>query len=257
MDERRKKDTRGIKNGQPYDPGLKTFDSESLESDFFLDAGEDKKDRWSISWSDLMMTMFVLFTVLYVYQAGNRELRFGSGPGGNEVTEKGGGKVLEANVFSNPSDIYDYARQAIREEFTNVAASVDMVSDDAVRISIAGDILFDTGRAELRPEARDRLLQIAGILRDNTYTINVVGHTDSMPNHSLKYPTNWELSAARATTTARFLIETAGIEASRFFISAHAWHQPVKPNSNPINRRVNRRVEIILTKERPYLNTGF
>jgi chemotaxis protein MotB len=216
--------------------------------------GFEKKERWSVSWSDLMMTMFVLFTALYVYQVGNRELQFGSGPGVNEISENGAQEVLDTTILKSPSDIYDHARQAVMDEFTSASVDVDMVAGNAVRISIAGDLLFDTGQADLLPLAKERLLQVAALLQDNTYIINVVGHTDSMPNHSKKFPTNWELSSARATETVRFLIETAGIGADRFFISAHAWHQPVRPNTSTFNRRMNRRVEIILMKERPFLN---
>jgi len=221
--------------------------------------GEDilqKQDKWSVSWSDLMMTMFVLFTVLYVYQSGNRRLILDDGPGTHAISETGSGKVADVNALHNPSDIYDRARQAFMDELVNDAVGVDMVSDKAVRISIAGDILFDTGLAELRPQARERLWQIASVLRGNNYIINVSGHTDSMPNHSEKYPTNWELSAARAARTARFLIEKTGISEERFFITAHSWHQPVRSNDSLTSRRLNRRVEIILMKERPYLTSS-
>jgi chemotaxis protein MotB len=215
-----------------------------------------KRDRWSVSWADLMMTMFVLFTVLYAYQAGNRRLVLDDGPGVNTISESGSSQVAEVNTLYNPTDIYDKAKEAFLDEFVDDSVGVDMVSDQAVRISIAGDILFETGMAELLPQARERLWQIASVLRDNNYIINVSGHTDSMPNYSAKYPTNWELSAARATQTARFLMEKAGVPAERFFISAHAWHQPVRPNNSIMNRRQNRRVEIILMKERPYLKSA-
>ena len=215
-----------------------------------------KSDKWSVSWADLMMTMFVLFTVLYVYQSGNRRLIMDDGPGSHAISETGSGRVANLNALHNPSDIYDRAKEAFLDELVDDTVGVDMVSDQAVRISIAGDILFDTGLAELRPQARERLWQIASVLRDNNYIINVSGHTDSMPNYSEKYPSNWELSAARAARTARFLIEKTGIPENRFFISAHSWHQPVRANDSIMNRRENRRVEIILMKERPYLKSS-
>ncbi|WDP90534.1 MAG: flagellar motor protein MotB [Desulfobacter sp.] len=224
--------------------------------DLAAEAGVVKQDKWSVSWADLMMTMFVLFTVLYAYQAGNRRLVLDDGPGVHSISESGAGRVADLNALHNPTDIYDRAREAFLDEFVNDSVGVDMVSDRAVRISIAGDILFDTGMSELRPQARERLRQIAPVLRDSNYIINVSGHTDAMPNYSEKYPTNWELSAARATETARFLIEKEGIPEERFFISAHSWHQPVQPNNSMMNRRQNRRVEIILMKERPYLKSA-
>ncbi len=217
------------------------------------DEALNRQNKWSVSWADLMMTMFVLFAVLYAYQVGNQRLVLGDGPGRNTFSESGASQVADINALQNPADIYDQAKSAILDEFVDESVGVDMVADQAVRISIAGDILFDTGKATLLPQARERLWQIASVLRGNNYIINVSGHTDAMPSYSAKYPTNWELSAARATNTARFLIEKGGVSEDRFFISAHAWHQPVRPNTSIMNRRQNRRVEIILMKTRPYL----
>lgn len=211
-----------------------------------------KKEKWSISWSDLMMTMFILFVVLYVYQAGNRELEFGSGPGKATISDTGSGGIVDTDTRQRPSDIYNYTRKAVEDEFVDDTASVDMIEDRAVRIALAGDLFFDVGEAELKQEAVERLRQVAGILRENSYAINVVGHTDSMPNHSASYPTNWELSTARACRAARFLIEEAGVSADRLFVSGHSMHQPIAPNTNASNRKLNRRVEIILIKERPF-----
>lgn len=207
--------------------------------------------NWAVSWSDLMMTMFVLFTVLYVYQAGNRELRFGRGPGVSGLGDEGGGGVAQITLDETPSSLYDRTRQTVMDEFASGNVTVDMVREEAVRITIAGDILFDAGKAYLKPEARERLMQIALIIQKNRYAVNVVGHTDSMPNHSAQYPTNWELSSDRAVRTARFLIEQAGVDPERVFISAYAWHKPVRPNISSADRRLNRRVEIILVKQRP------
>lgn len=243
-------------SASPYTGFFMSPEFDPYKTDLMSEGYVQKRDRWSVSWSDLMMTMFILFAVLYVYQAGNRRLILGDGIGAHDISQSGAGRVANLNALHNPTDIYDRAKQAFLDEFVDNSVGVDMVADNAVRISIAGDILFDTGRADLLPQARERLLQIASILRENTYIINVSGHTDSMPNYSDEYPTNWELSAARATRTARFLIETAGIPEARFFVSAHSWHQPIRSNDSAVNRRLNRRVEIILMKERPYLNSS-
>jgi len=209
------------------------------------------KGIWAVSWSDLMMTMFVLFTVLYVYQSGNRHLRFDQGPGISDLGDAGGGPVANLTLDNSPSGFYDRTRQAVMDEFASGTVSVDMVEDKAVRITIAGDILFDQGRAHLKPAARERLMQIAAVIQSNTYAVNVVGHTDSLPNHSAEFPTNWELSAGRAVRTARFLIEHAGVDPERVSVSAHAWHKPVRSNTTRAHRRLNRRVDIILVKQRP------
>ncbi len=224
-----------------------------FSEDIFDCSHEEKKEHWSISWSDLMMTMFIFFVMMYIYQAGNRDLKFGEGPGIKNLSDSGSGLVNEMDLAEKKSDIFTQAQNRFRaDEFIESEVSVDLVKDKAVRITLAGDFFFDVGRADLKTESRWRLHQIADILKENSFIINVVGHTDSMPNHSAMFPTNWELSAARACRVARFLIEHEGIKEERFFVSAHSWHQPVVPNNNAQNRSLNRRVEIILMKEMPY-----
>ncbi|OPZ02827.1 MAG: putative lipoprotein YiaD precursor [candidate division BRC1 bacterium ADurb.BinA364] len=120
-----------------------------------------------------------------------------------------------------------------------------------MRIVLTGDVLFDTGQADLRPAARQSLRTIAEILRRTPYVVNVVGHTDNVPMSSPRYPSNWELSTARACQVARFLIDEMGLPGDRFFVSGHSYFQPVKPNDTASNRAANRRVEIIITKDRP------
>ena len=129
--------------------------------------------------------------------------------------------------------------------------SVELEPDKAVRIILPGDLLFDTGQAELKPSALGALGEVADALRITDYRVNVVGHTDSVPMHSEKFATNWELSAIRACAVARFLIEKTGLSPKRFYVSGHSYFQPLKPNDTPRNRSANRRVAIILTQKHP------
>ncbi|MDY0219603.1 MAG: OmpA family protein [Desulfobacterium sp.] len=229
-----------------YCKGLDPF-----EIDPFLSIPSPRRGGWSVSWSDLMMTMFILFVVMYVYQAGSRELEFGPGPGISKVADSGTGRIVGQNIDEFPSDIFIQTRQAVLDEFVDGDARVDLVADKAVRISLAGDLFFDRGNADLKLEARWQLRQIGKILQKNSFVVNVVGHTDDMPNHSELYPTNWELSTARACRVARFLIKDAQLSEKRFFVSGHSWLQPLVPNTTAYNRSLNRRVEIILIKEMP------
>ena len=222
-----------------------------FEIDPLLSIPSPRRGGWSVSWSDLMMTMFILFVVMYVYQVGSRELEFGPGPGTNRVGDSGADKIVGQNIDEYPSDIFSQTRQAVLDEFVDGDARVDLVADKAVRISLAGDLFFDLGKADLKPQAQWQLRQIGKILQKNSFVVNVVGHTDDMPNHSELYPTNWELSTARASRVARFLIEEAQLSEKRFFVSGHAWLQPLVPNTTAYNRSLNRRVEIILIKEMP------
>lgn len=211
---------------------------------------EKHSHRWSVSWADLMMTMFIFFAVMFLYQVGDKEIKFGFGPGKTTLSDQGSGMVTDLNTQREPVDIFDQTHQAIQEVMINEKITIDLVDDKAVRIILASDLLFDLGSAAIKPGAKYQLDQIAKALNENDYVINVVGHTDDIPTHSDLYPTNWELSSQRAVVVARYLIETRGVDQQRIFISAHAFHQPFRPNDSAYNRSLNRRVELILTKRK-------
>ncbi len=213
---------------------------------------EKRNNKWSISWADLMMTMFIFFVVMYVYQTGNRDLLFGEGPVKIQFSDTGSHEVLNIGVDPNPSQVYDQTKQAISEVLVTEPDSVELMNDGAVRIVLAGDLFFDPGKADLKVSARYQLNQIARVLNNNDLAINVIGHTDDIPSTSEQFPTNWELSSKRAVMVARYLTEVSKVDQERVFISAHSSHQPVRTNDTAYNRRLNRRVEIILMKQKPY-----
>ena len=248
----------------------------SVHDDSLLDTFERSRmptaPHWTVAWSDLMMTMFIFFVVLYVYQSAHREPEFLGGRGidtemgsSRGFGDSGTGVLGEGGAGFNQQDspqpsmfkVYDLGKQVLEEELAQVA-SVDLVADKSVRIILTGDLLFNLGRAELKPRAKKSLQKIAGILIGNSYPVTVVGHTDITPIHSEQFPTNWELSVIRASKVTRFLTEEMGIPASRFTISGRAFYEPVLPNNSLSNKAANRRVEIIISKEPlPVMSVSF
>ena len=114
------------------------------------------------------------------------------------------------------------------------------------------DVLFNTGEAELRPEAREMLTQFAGILRSPEAAglrLMVVGHTDNErivgPDVRQQYPNNWHLSAGRALQVADFL-RACGVQESRMGVAGYGQFQPIAANSSTGTRQENRRVELFL-----------
>jgi chemotaxis protein MotB len=120
-----------------------------------------------------------------------------------------------------------------------------------MRIILTGDLLFNTGKADLSQTAKQSLQKVAAAIKDTPYMINVVGHTDNLPMKSESFNTNWELSVARASRVARFLIEETGMNPSQFEVSGYSSFRPLKPNTSAENRAINRRVEIIISKKLP------
>jgi chemotaxis protein MotB len=117
---------------------------------------------------------------------------------------------------------------------------------EGVVIRLSGSYLFDSGRAELKPNSFAVLDAIAAELRIAPNDIRVDGHTDSTPIESPRYPTNWELSAARALAVTRYLSETDGVRAGRLMAAGFGEFRPITDNDSREHRAQNRRVEIHL-----------
>jgi chemotaxis protein MotB len=113
---------------------------------------------------------------------------------------------------------------------------------------LTDDLLFASGQATLEAKANGLLGEIASLLNvDQTHPISVEGNTDNIPIHSALYPSNWELSTARASTVVRFLI-AHGVGATRLTASGNAEQRPYDSNATPAGRARNRRVEIVMRR---------
>lgn len=117
-------------------------------------------------------------------------------------------------------------------------------------ISLLTDkVLFDLGDAHIKPEMREVLNDVAGVLVNYPdRKITVEGHTDDLAIKTSKIPSNWELSALRATAVVKYLVTEKGLDPSRFSAAGYAEYQPLVPNINEANRRLNRRVDIVIMK---------
>ena len=119
-----------------------------------------------------------------------------------------------------------------------------------LKVNMVDEILFDSGKTTIKPQGVEVLERVGNILvtvRDRA--INIEGHTDNVPigaELGKRYPTNWELSAARATTVARYLQEKIGIDPGLLSATGYGEYQPVAPNESEEGRAKNRRIEIVL-----------
>jgi chemotaxis protein MotB len=116
-------------------------------------------------------------------------------------------------------------------------------------VDVVDKILFDSGKAEIKPEGMEVLSRVVDVLATATdKVIRVEGHTDNVPikgNLARRYPTNWELSSARALTVVRYL-EAQGLDPHILSAVAFGEHRPAAPNDTPEGRAKNRRIAIVL-----------
>ncbi|ABS21662.1 MULTISPECIES: OmpA family protein [Bacillus cereus group] len=120
--------------------------------------------------------------------------------------------------------------------------------DTGVSIVIVDNLIFDTGDANVKPEAKEIISRLAGFFQSVPNPIVVEGHTDSRPIRNAKFPSNWELSSARAANMIHHLIEVYEIDPNRLAAVGYADTKPVAPNDSPDNWAKNRRV-VIYVKE--------
>jgi chemotaxis protein MotB len=128
---------------------------------------------------------------------------------------------------------------------SNPPISVELQERGLV-IRVLQSTLFRSGQAELLPEAKNTLGKIAEQIGDVPNQIRVEGYTDSLPIATSRYPSNWELSAARAAAVVRFLITEHNISPERISALGYGAFRPLVPNDTPQHRALNRRVDIVI-----------
>jgi chemotaxis protein MotB len=116
-------------------------------------------------------------------------------------------------------------------------------------ISLSTDrIIFNRGKVALSPTATRILSPIADVLKKMPNQLRVEGHTCDLRIISDNYPSNWELSSARACSVVRYLVDKKSIPAARMSVSGYASYRPIVPNTNEENRAQNRRVDIVVLR---------
>jgi chemotaxis protein MotB len=216
--------------------------------------------HWSVPWSDLMMTMFILFTVLFVYASAKRDyLQAFHGHVSHEQVrdiKELGSRQAEVPVYDKPTRgalpdigperLYQMCKAAVDETGLD---DVQVKMDGAkVLISMHGPMLFDRTEAEIKPPAKNFLNSVASVIAKARYQVVVHGHTDNFPVSTPKYETNWELSAARACAVVRYLIEKKNANPALFTVAGHSMYKPASPNLTAEGKARNRRVEIELRR---------
>jgi chemotaxis protein MotB len=121
-----------------------------------------------------------------------------------------------------------------------------VIRDGRMLIALESDVLFDSGKIDLKPAGAAALAKLAPVLAgitDRKYL--VAGHTDNVPIKTAKFPSNWELSTARAVEVVRFMIAN-GMMPQQVAAAGYGEFDPVVPNDTPEHRTQNRRIEIVL-----------
>lgn len=227
----------------------------------------DNSERWMISYADFLTLLFTFFVVMYSVSAVNDgKYRVASESLIKAFTNARGDLIPRIEVLPYTSksqkakkEVRDEAKpkEADREKTEKMLGDIADVMEPLVRsgkvrivqtprglsIEVSDSILFSPGQANLGSYAEQAMLAVAAVIADADFPVVIEGHTDDVPINTAQFPSNWELSAVRATTVLRVFLK-AGVKATRLTAIGYSDQQPVESNGTVEGRARNRRVNI-------------
>ncbi|MCL2391426.1 MAG: OmpA family protein [Oscillospiraceae bacterium] len=249
------------------------------------DEQEERTDGWMTTYADmvtLLMTFFVLMfaisnvdnqkamlffagmsrdglsatqfhQIVEMFNPGDDPGQIYIPVGGEWDTMRDERYVDDPEFVRNPEMNNLFERMISYIEESGLTEQINLIFDgEYLLVTLANDILFETGNAEVLPEMRYIAEAIARVLAgthnpDNPFDIVVTGHTDNVPINTPQYPSNWDVSAARSLNFMRILLFESGIDPSFFASRGLGEYHPIASNDTAEGRRLNRRVEVQIT----------
>jgi chemotaxis protein MotB len=198
------------------------------------------RDRWLISYADLVTLLLALFIVMYA--ASDKERAQYIARSFAAQNAGGDGILPEQNSLKNERAKFDakFLENPVLAQKTKMRQT-----ERGLIVSLSEAGFFAPGEAAVGAEAETVIGALAESLRDSQAQVRVEGHTDSVPISTSRYPSNWELSTARASSVLIRLTER-GIAPERLSAAGYGGFQPVADNSTPEGRAQNRRVDIVI-----------
>lgn len=238
----------------------------------------ENTDRWMVSYADFVTLLFAFFVVMYAISSINEgkyrvlsdtmteafkvppkspdPIQIGKETKVIDVVETGNSIIKPVQVLPKPERTYEREMKQIAE---TVSKSVQPLIDKGlikvtqnklwVEIEMNTNILFSSADSELEDEAYPALEALAKVLKTLPNAIDVEGHTDNLPINTDKFPSNWELSSARAASVVH-LFTKYGVSPKRLSSIGYAEHRPIASNDTEDGRLRNRRVKVVILADK-------
>ncbi len=234
-------------------------------------------ERWLVSYADFITLLFAFFVVLFASGQADKKkqqkfasamqqafsqmalfephakqpaLNDGSGANPNAAPKPIEMPLQAEGAGDTPERVREKVEKLVESEVGKGGLKKGDVTTtptaEGLVLSLHEGGFFDSGSAALKPAATETLKEIAGILPGGQ--IRVEGHTDNLPMRSAMYASNWELSSARASAIARFLLEHSSVNPSHLAVAGYAEFHPVASNGTVEGRAANRRVDVVFLK---------
>lgn len=234
-------------------------------------------ERWLVSYADFITLLFAFFVVMYAISSVNEGKykvlsdsltnafrNVTAVAGGQPIIITQGAPPLSPKPVGRPDKMVDPQRVEQRQRMRNVAKDIMdtlqplaaqgkvrlLETSRGVTIEINDSVLFPAGQAKLQATSMSALRAIADVLAHTDFPITIEGHTDNVPINTPQFPSNWELSAVRATTVLR-LFNEGGVGGERLTAIGYGDTRPVETNTTLEGRARNRRVSILIDSNRP------
>ena len=218
--------------------------------------------EWMTTYSDLVTLLLCFFVLLFSFSAVDAEkfkAIMASFQGGSGVLSGGTSLEPPINLIEDDLDI-EVDLRILMEYLQEYAETLDLeekivvqVEERGLVVRFADNLFFDSGSSDIKPESVEILKTVAELLNREEFLekqIKVEGHTDSDPIlRSAKFPTNWELSSARATNVLRYLVESELMHGARVSSAGYSYYRPIMPNDTAENKAQNRRVDIVILRD--------
>lgn len=229
---------------------------------------KENTQAWLTTYGDIMTNIVVFFVLIFsastvdvekfraitesfqnrnIFEFYPSMIPFDEGPGNSSDEMEGNldeGKATEGNLDYVHAELNKFLREEGLEGVVGTKRT-----EEGLILVLPEQILFNTGEAIILSEAIPILDRVSDFLKEIPNMVRVEGHTDSRPINTYVYPSNWELSGARASSVIRYFIEQHGLAPDRFMAVGFGETRPVAPNDGPENWAKNRRVEIIILDE--------
>ena len=208
---------------------------------------EADADNFFVSWGDLVTLLLVFFVYLFsiseidVIKFLEAKDALGSKMDNPVQSEKIEKMKLEQEKLQ---EMQEKLEEYIETEELEDVVDIEYL-DDRLELNFGNALLFTTGSSELKKKALEVMTEVSNITKEINSIIVVEGHTDNIPIKTDQFPSNWELSSARAASVVRSMI-AKGVPARRFVVIGYHQYKPLVPNNSVQNRAKNRRVKITI-----------
>lgn len=225
--------------------------------------------RWLLTYADLITLLLAFFIILFSISTldKNKYRLLAKAMSGTVAADSAAPSKFKKQTGNGAGNKLDRMRRSMttQEQMRTIEAQLriyirrhHITSTAMTRLDPRGLVislltdkaLYDSGSADIKPDVKELIDQVYGFIASTDNEIRIEGNTDNVPIRTFAYPSNWELSAARATAVTRYLVEQKGLKPIRVSAAGYGEYNPKIDNLTPEHRAMNRRVDIVILNDK-------